>query len=63
MSQRVMTGKLGVNVFFLVPGLLSQADLVGDVCVERVLVVRATIKPWLLLKYSLNVSIHYMPVL
>lgn len=29
MSQRVMTGKLGVNVFFLVPGLLSQADLEG----------------------------------
>lgn len=61
MSQRVMTGKLGVNVFFLVPELLSQADLVGDVCVERVLVARAT--TWLLLKYSLNVSIHYMPVL
>lgn len=63
MSLRVMTGELGVSAFFLVLGLLSQADLVGDVCVEQVLVVRATIRPWLLFKYPLNVSVHYVPVL
>jgi hypothetical protein len=38
-----------MGAFFLVLGLLSQAHLSGAVCVEQVLVVRATVRPWLLL--------------